>query len=972
MEIEFVRRRVGTIIFLFSLALVLAVPSGSWSQATNDHGNTHAQATRINLNTDTAGALERAWDIDYFRVEVTAAGRLTVETSGTTDTVGFLQGAEGQYLNADDNAGDGNNFRIAHTVPPGTFHVAVVGANGRTATGAYSLIVRFTAGGGGSVADHGNSRAQATRVGLNTETAGALERAGDVDYFRVDVTQVGSVTVETTGVTNTVGYFGATTGGWLGQDDNTGAEQNFRIASQVTPGTYYVAVVGANGRTATGAYTLAVRFTAGGGTIADHGNSRAQATLVALNTETAGALERAGDVDYFRIEVTAAGRLTVGTTGTTDTFGYFGDTTGRWLSQNDDASDADMNFQVVRQVAPGTYYVALVGGNNRRATGAYMFTVQFTAGQPADDHANVLEGATGVTLNTPAAGVLERAGDVDYFRVTVTQDGTLTVEITGETDTYGYLRGANGTSLGQDDNSGIGQNFQFTRQVTAGTYYVAIVGANNRSATGAYLLRIRLTADGEMPGSTGTLLDQATMVGTNSVTQAELQNGEADYYRIDVTRNGTLTVHTEGAVDTVGVFTPLDNAWFSQDDSGGSGENFKITQQVTSGTYIVAVRGAYEGDVGRYAFHAAFSSEAGRNTPRIIPITVGANSITTGELADGSVAYYRIEVPQAGALAVRADSGTDTVGILWPGNRTPLENGWTNSWDDDGYDRYEDFQIAERVSTGAYFVAVSEFVGSYGYSDGYDENYTLYAHYAATGSVGQGNTILARARSVAPDSDTAGVLAGSQPDYYRIEVPRSGTLTVETIGNTETFGMLSPLGNEWFSPSKGGGYFDYTYDSETGTYVWGDYLGEGFEIVRSVSAGTYIVAVVGAYNDTGPYSLRVRFSPGVSQRNNSIRVALTPIAPNSTTSGSLRAGYYRIDVPRAGTLRLSTAGSNGTVGLLIPGNRTPLDNGWLVSWDDGNRGDFRIVERVSAGTYIVIVSEKRGLPYTFQSSFDPS
>lgn len=949
MEIEFVRRRVGTIIFLFSLALVLAMPSGSWSQATNDHGNTRAQATLINLNTDTAGALERARDIDYFRVEVTAAGRLTVETSGTTDTVGFLQGAEGQYLNADDNAGDGNNFRIAHTVSPGTFHVAVVGANGRTATGAYSLIVRFTAGGGGSVADHGNSRAQATRVGLNTETAGALERAGDVDYFRVDVTQVGSVTVETTGVTNTVGYFGATTGGWLGQDDNTGAEQNFRIASQVTPGTYYVAVVGANGRTATGAYTLGVRFTAGGGTIADHGNSRAQATLAALNTETAGALERAGDVDYFRIEVTAAGRLTVGTTGTTDTFGYFGDTTGRWLSQNDDASDADMNFQVVRQVAPGTYYVALVGGNNRRATGAYMFTVQFTAGQPADDHANVLEGATGVTLNTPAAGVLERAGDVDYFRVTVTQDGTLTVETTGETDTYGYLRGANGTSLGQDDNSGISQNFQFTRQVTAGTYYVAIVGANNRSATGAYLLRIRLTADGEMPGSTGTLLDQATTVGTNSVTQAELQNGEADYYRIDVTRNGTLTVHTEGAVDTVGTFTPLDNAWFSHDDSGGSGENFRIAQQVTPGTYIVAVREAYDGDVGRYAFHVDFSTEAGRNTPRIIPITVGANSITAGKLAEGEVAYYRIAVPQAGSLGVRTgDTDDDTVGVLWPGNRTPLENGWTNSWDDDGYDRSENFQIAERVSAGTYFLAVS----GYRYSGSW---YTLYVHYASTG---QGNTLLARARSVALGSDTAGVLAGSQPDFYRIEVPRSGTLTVETTGSTETYGLLSPLGNEWFSPAR--------------DYVREDYRGEGFQIIRSVSAGTYIVAVAGVFNDSGPYTLHVRFSPGGSRTDNSIRVTPTWVAPNSTTRGTPRADYYRIDVPREGTLTLSTVGSSGTVGLLIPGNRTPLDNGWLVSWDNGNTRDFRIVERVSAGTYIVIVSEKRGLPYTFQSSFDPS
>lgn len=55
-------------------------------------------------------------------------------------------------------------------------------------------------------------------------------------------------------------------------------------------------------------------------------------------------------------------------------------------------------------------------------------------------------------------------------------------------------------------------------------------------------------------------------------------------------------------MDTVGVFTPLDNAWFSQDDSGGSGENFRIAQQVTPGTYIVAVREAYDGDVGRMRF----------------------------------------------------------------------------------------------------------------------------------------------------------------------------------------------------------------------------------------------------------------------------------------------------------------------------------------------------------------------------------
>ena len=810
--------------------------------AAPDHGNSRAQATRVNVNTETPGVLERARDVDYFRIDVAGSGSLTVETTGETDTVGYLQGATGQYLMANDNrSATDRNFRLVRVVTPGTYHVAVVGAAGRTATGAYTLRVRFTAGNGGSSADHGNSRTQATRVGLNTETAGALEQAGDVDYFRLEVSPAGRLTVETTGAADTYGYFGGATGGWLGRDDNTGAENNFRLVRDVTPGTYYVAIVGANGRRATGAYTLAVRFTAGsggGGRADDHANARGQATSVAVNTATAGTLERARDVDYFRVTVTEAGMLTVETTGETDTYGYFGGATGGWLSRNDDASAADPNFRIVRQVTPGTYYVAVVGG----------------------------------------------AG---------------------------------------------------------------------RSATGAYTLRVR------MPDGTTTLLDEATAVDLGSVTRAELDSGEADYYRIEVTRTGTVTVHTEGTVDTFGSLSPADDAWFAADDSGGAEENFRIVQQVTPGTYVVAVRGASEGDVGRYTFHVAFSSAAARSTVRIAPVAVEANSITTAALADGEVDYYRIEVPRAGALAVRTDDYTDTVGFLSPGSRTPLAAGWTGSLDDDGFDQGIAFQIAERVSAGTYYVAVTQFAGAYGFSDGYDDEYTLYVHYAPAGDDDRGNTILARARRVEPNSTTSGVLADAMPDFYRIDVSGSGTLTVETTGNTQTVGMLSPLDDAWFSPAKGD-------------------AAAGFRIVQSVSAGTYIVAVAGVYNDTGPYTLRVRFAAGRPARP-SVRVVPLRREPDSTTrvepsGGSAEPGlasYHRIDVPRAGTLTLSTAGSSGTVGLVLPGNRTPLDNRWLVRWNDGRTGDFRIVERVSAGTYLVIVNEKDGDPYTFTSRFAP-
>ena len=330
-------------------------------------------------------------------------------------------------------------------------------------------------------------------VAPDSTTAGDLGYK-DVDYFQIDVTEPGRLTVETTGATDTVGYLQGAQGQTLAGDDDAGAETNFRIGRDVTPGRYYVAVVGGDGRTATGPYTLDVRLTAGGGAVpADHGNTRAHATRVDVNTDTAGALEQRGDVDYFRVTIPQAGTLTVETTGDTDTIGYFGGAGGRWLSRNDDR-EGDVNFRIVRQVNAGPYYVAVVGGEGRTATGVYTFHVRFTADGAAADHGNTRERATRVEVNTQTGGALDRAGDVDYFRVAVPRAGRLTVETTGTTDTFGYVGGATGSWLEQDDDSGMETNFRIVRDVESGTYYVAVVG-RNRTATGAYTLAVRFAAE---------------------------------------------------------------------------------------------------------------------------------------------------------------------------------------------------------------------------------------------------------------------------------------------------------------------------------------------------------------------------------------------------------------------------------------------------------------------------------------------
>ena len=117
-------------------------PGGATS---DDHGNTLERATRVRFDTNIAGVLERAGDEDYFRVEIAEAGNLTVETTGTTDTYGYLRREDDTILGQNDDGGDASNFRIVQSVTTGTYYVVVIGYDG-TETGPYTLSVRFSAG----------------------------------------------------------------------------------------------------------------------------------------------------------------------------------------------------------------------------------------------------------------------------------------------------------------------------------------------------------------------------------------------------------------------------------------------------------------------------------------------------------------------------------------------------------------------------------------------------------------------------------------------------------------------------------------------------------------------------------------------------------------------------------------------------------------------------------------------------------
>ena len=114
-------------------------------------------------------------------------------------------------------------------------------------------------------------------------------------------------------------------------------------------------------------------------------------------------------------------------------------------------------------------------------------------GVATDDHGNGKGDATRVATNSKTAGSIGVGGDYDFFAVTLTSPGTLTVSTTGTTDTYGQIYGSGSTAIAEDDHSGAGENFRITLpNLAAGTYYIAVSGFY-QTTTGNYVLNMDFT-----------------------------------------------------------------------------------------------------------------------------------------------------------------------------------------------------------------------------------------------------------------------------------------------------------------------------------------------------------------------------------------------------------------------------------------------------------------------------------------------
>eukprot|EP00448_Togula_jolla_P012100 CAMPEP_0170595936 /NCGR_PEP_ID=MMETSP0224-20130122/14835_1 /TAXON_ID=285029 /ORGANISM="Togula jolla, Strain CCCM 725" /LENGTH=641 /DNA_ID=CAMNT_0010920165 /DNA_START=129 /DNA_END=2054 /DNA_ORIENTATION=- len=466
--------------------------------AMDDHGNTVADATDIKVGVIFHGLLEVNDDVDYFKVDLLASW-YRFEMEGDTSVSVSVFDSSGNDLFEDEYYyyyyWDGDSRGPIEIKEAGVYYIKVVSGGSSASPGAYTLLVKEVPD------DHGDRMEVATKLEIDVEIPGLINRPWDRDYFSVDL-RAGDYKISTDLPAHellALETHGNVTVTVYDSDGKTiGSNNNFEPFAMIKAptlvfeapqsGIYYVEVRGL--WYTEPVYTLLVEAFIPEPD--DHSDRRRKATNIEASVAVPGSLQFPGDVDWFRVNL-LAGSYKFLAHAPVNVSVY--DSDGRQLSLEDDP------------LAEGSYHESRVFLYDLIA-GVYFIKIaeylEFTAAsydlhvEPiVDDHGDLAETATRVQVGVPMRGELDFPGDVDYF-CTHLSSGTyifetsvpahdLLLSVEKESthgDTTLRVFNGDGESIGFNDDAGNGRASRVQLEIEAdGDYCMKVAGWADRTMT---------------------------------------------------------------------------------------------------------------------------------------------------------------------------------------------------------------------------------------------------------------------------------------------------------------------------------------------------------------------------------------------------------------------------------------------------------------------------------------------------------
>ena len=325
-----------------------------------------------------------------------------------------------------------------------------------------------------------------------------------------------------------------------------------------------------------------------------------------------------------------------------------------------------------------------------------------TESEPNDSVATADNTACALTL----AGSIDPAGDVDYFRFSLSDSRLVTADVDcmGGDSTLD-LRTSGGAPIESDDDDGPGACSSITRVLAAGTY---ILEVRDKGNDGVMPYNISLacaplveTEPNDTAGTADTTACNVTIPGAIDAL------GDVDYWTFSLSSTNAVRIHVDAGADdsTMSLYdSGLNLVEFDDDD--GPGFTSWIGRILPADTYFIEVRAINDETAFSYDLVltccAPEDVEPNDTAANATPISCG-QSVCGGISPAGDADYWTFSVVEQTQVTINVDcSFGDSIIELRDSNDELVEED-----DDDGPDLCS--LIDRLVPVGTYFIVVREF-----------------------------------------------------------------------------------------------------------------------------------------------------------------------------------------------------------------------------------------------------------------------
>lgn len=627
-------------------------------------------------------------------------------------------------------------------------------------------------------------------------------------------------------------------------------------------------------------------------------NTAAEADSIAVNGSHTGAINVAGDADWYVLKTNADGRITLNLTTASGKYinVFIYDANGTSLLKSGTASS---NFSVIYDGAAAGIYFIKVFAYNAADIASYTIANTLTAlTQPNDaEPDNTKATAAVIAVNGTASGHIGYANNqvrdsIDWFKVTTASDGMIKLSVTpgNGQQLYAYLYDNNGsTQLGSSYGS---SSFSFSSDgLAAGTYYVAIRPYGNAVFAPYTLTDSLFTPANTNDAETNNTWDKAVAISANNNKKGHigyyynLKRDTTDWYKITTINNGQLRLKIAPSNNQYIVVSIYDTNATTLLKTANSNLPFDVTRDgLAPGTYFIKVNAYYASGFNTYALTDSFynAAVAGDTEPNGSPATagtIGVNSSKTGQVGyyynntRDTSDWYKIVTNADGLLKLKIKPGIaqSLYAYLYDAN------GSTQLAYNSGYDSF--YVNMDGLAAGTYYVKITP-VSSTGFAP-----YTFTDSLLLPGIANDAepNNSFDKALPLAVNTTVNGHagyynnLKRDSADWYKVVLPADGLLKLS----------LKPYNGQYL--------YAYLYDADGKTLLKSQNGNSLFSFnMDGLAAGVFYVKVAAYYTyGFSSYSLSdslfaVPVANDVEKNNTPAQAVVLNI--NAKYSGHV--GYY--------------------------------------------------------------------------------